>query len=240
MRIAICDDVSTDRQALIQYINKYIGENYAKDVDIREYNCAEALLADKIVPTLLFLDIYMQGINGMEAAKQLLARGYSGGIVFTSATSEFGAASYDLNALDYLVKPFTYGRFLKTIKKCDESLNATLATIPVRSGRQNIKLFLREILYIETGSHCVLFHTLRETIKSPMTMSEVEIRLSKHSSFIRCHRSYIINLNAVEDVNQVSVTLINGDTVLLNTKNAVSLRRKIANYIWRGMELKYD
>jgi len=240
MRVAICDDIQSDRQRLVEYIRRYIGENCIDDLELREYDCAEALLADRTMPDVLFLDIYMKATNGMDAAKQLFAQGYSGGIIFTTTSKEFGAASYEVNALDYLVKPFSYERFLKAVKKSGDALNSALSYISVPSGRQNVKLFLRELLYVETGIHCLLFHGKRETVKSPVTMTEAETLLLPHKNFIRCHRSYIINLNEVENVTDTTVLLTNGDRVLLNSKNAASLRRQIADYIWKGMEKRLE
>lgn len=235
MRVAICDDILSDRKMLVEYITRYIGENCIDDLELREYDCAEALLADKRMPDVLFLDIYMKATNGMDAAKQLCARGYSGGIIFTTTSREFGAASYEVNALDYLVKPFSYERFLKAIRKSGDTLTSALSYISIPSGRQSVKLFLRELLYVETGVHCLLFHTKRDTVKSPLTMAEAEVLLLSHENFIRCHRSYIINLNEVENVTDTTVLLTNGDRVLLNSKNAASLRRQIADFIWKGM-----
>ena len=60
MRVAICDDIQSDRQRLVEYIRRYIGENCIDDLELREYDCAEALLADRTMPDVLFLDIYMQ------------------------------------------------------------------------------------------------------------------------------------------------------------------------------------
>ncbi len=236
MRIAICDDIISDRQRLVDYIKRYIGENCIDDLEVREYDCAEALLADKMMSDILFLDIYMKATNGMDAAKQLLAQGYSGNIIFTTTSKEFGAASYEVNALDYLIKPFSYERFLKAIKKSGDTMISALSYICIPSGRQSVKLFLRELLYVETGIHCLLFHTKRETLKSPLTMTEAEALLLSYKNFIRCHRSYIINLNEVENVTDTTVLLTNGDRVLLNSKNAASLRRQIADFIWTGME----
>ena len=240
MRVAICDDILSDRQGLAEYIRRYVGENCIDDLELREYDCAEALLADRTMPDVLFLDIYMKATNGMDAAKQLFAQGYSGGIIFTTTSKEFGAASYEVNALDYLVKPFSYERFLKAVKKSGDALNSALSYISVPSGRQNVKLFLRELLYVETGIHCLLFHTKRDTIKSPVTMAEAEALLLPHKNFIRCHRSYIINLNEVENLTNTTVILTNGDRVLLNIKNAASLRRQIADSIWKGMEERLE
>ena len=151
-----------------------------------------------------------------------------------------GAVSYEVNALDYLVKPFSYERFLKAIRKSGDALSSALSYISVPSGRQSVKLFLRELLYVETGIHCLLFHAKRDTVKSPMTMAEADALLLSHKNFIRCHRSYIINLNEVENVTDTTVLLTNGDRVLLNSKNAASLRSQIADFIWKGMEERLE
>ena len=240
MIIAVCDDNRADRETLIRYLEAYLGENVINNALLTEYENAEALLEDPSQPDLLFLDIFMYGIFGMYAAHRLMERGFTGGIIFTSTSSEFGAESYEVNALDYLLKPYSYDRFLKAMGKCDAALRSALASITIPSGRLKITLFLRDILYIETGNHCLLLHTTRNTYKSPMTMEQAESALSAYLSFIRCHRSYLINLAAVDEVNEESATMTNGDRVLLNIKNAAALRRQIADYIWREMEARHD
>ncbi|MDD3333972.1 MAG: LytTR family DNA-binding domain-containing protein [Eubacteriales bacterium] len=240
MKIAICDDCEADRQTLLRYLSTYLGENYVNDVELTQYVSAEELLAERTLPDLLFLDVYMGQLSGMDAARQLMQRDYQGGIVFTTTSKEFGAESYEVNAIDYLLKPFSYDRFLRTVKKCDESLHLALAYLNVPSGRQEIKVFLRELKYIETGNHCLLFHTKRETIQSPLTMEQTVTALKPYPDFIRCHRSYIINLAAVEDVTETNVLLTGGDSVLLTVKNATALRRQIADYLWREMEARHE
>ena len=81
MRAAICDDILSDRQRLVEYIKRYIGENCTDDLELRKYDCAEALLADERIPDVLFLNIYMRATNGIDAAKQLCSRGHSDGII---------------------------------------------------------------------------------------------------------------------------------------------------------------
>ena len=239
MKIGICDDEAADRQTLTQYVERYIEEALMDDMTLRLYDSGEALLRETALPDLLFLDIFMKEATGMDTAEKLRARGYTGGIVFTTTSSAFGADSYEVDALDYLVKPFSYERFIKAMAKCRNLLRESLAFITVPSGRQCEHLPLKELLYVETGSHCLLFHTKRDTIKSPMTMAEAQAALAAHPSFIRCHRSYIVNLNEVEDMNETSVLLTSGDSVLLNVKNAASLKRQIADYVWRGMEARH-
>lgn len=238
MKIGICDDCTADRKQLLRYIEIYLGSNCMQDVELCEYSAAEELFAERRLPDLLFLDIYMDRLDGMKAARQLLQKGYEGGLVFITSATEFAAESYEVNALDYLVKPYPYERFQQTMRKCSASLKTALSSVSIPSGRQKMKVFLRDLIYVETGNHCMLFHTRREIIKSPLSMEQSVQLLSDSPDFIRCHRSYIINLSHVEQVRETGVLMSDGSSVLLNVRNASALRKQIADHLWREMEAR--
>lgn len=105
IRIAVCDDLIEDRQNIIQMLSEYTDQNNLY-VKIEEFASGEAFLSsDTSVYSLVFMDIFMDGINGMETAKELIARNSRVQIVFESTSTEFAAEAFDIEALHYIVKP---------------------------------------------------------------------------------------------------------------------------------------
>lgn len=202
MRILIADDQKSDRDTLKQYIFEYTKQQNIEYV-IYEYTSAEALLADfKNTDdryTIIFLDIYMGSLNGMEAAHQLVNNGFGGSLIFTTTSVDFALESYDVNADGYLKKPYDYAAFVRTFERSKQKWEKNIKSITVLWDRIEFRVQLKHIEYIESGDHCCYIHASNETIKTSKTLSQIEAELSSEPNFIRCGRGFIVNLNAVHN-----------------------------------------
>lgn len=140
---------------------------------------------------LLFLDIQMPELKGTELAKVIPT---TTRIIFTTAYSEYALKGFELNALDYLLKPITFERFLMAISKLD-GLKETLGQdeeLTIKSGYTLHKVKYGDILCIESDSEYVVYHTPTKKIMSHQSLKTLEKNLPK-TQFIRVHRSYIVN-----------------------------------------------
>ncbi len=145
---------------------------------------------------LLFLDIQMPELSGTSVAKIVNPKTR---IIFTTAYSEYALSGFDLNVLDYLLKPITFERFQQAIEKAEAffKISSQEDTITIKSGYDLHKIRLDEILYIEGSSEYVTFQTVDKRIMSYQTLKSLEDSLAKHQ-FIRVHRSYIVNTKKVD------------------------------------------
>jgi DNA-binding LytR/AlgR family response regulator len=159
------------------------------------YEAAEFLRKEKA--DLLFLDIKMPDISGIDFLKSLPSPPM---VVFTTAYSEHAVQSFELDALDYLLKPFSQARFLKACNKAYELYELKMSSqglIPapghifIKSGYGQIRLDLGDILYVQSTGNYMQFVLTGEKILSRLTMNEVE-ELLPAAAFIRIHRSYIV------------------------------------------------
>ena len=143
---------------------------------------------------LLFLDIQMPELSGTSVAKIVNPKTR---IIFTTAYSEYALSGFDLNVLDYLLKPITFERFQVAIDKAKDyfQLSNQEETIIIKSGYDLHKIRLDEILYIEGSSEYVTFQTIDKRIMSYQTLKSLD-SLAKYQ-FIRVHRSYIVNRTKV-------------------------------------------
>lgn len=165
---------------------------------------------------LLFLDIKMPDISGMELLEGLQQKPM---VIFTTAYAEHAVTSYEFNAVDYLLKPFSYPRFLKACHKAHEVMllkqgnKATIAdSIFIKSGYEQIKIMFDQLLYLEGGGNYMSF-VLADGRKllSRLTMADT-IALLPTEAFVRVHRSYIVNKNKIDKIERHQLH-ISGQTV---------------------------
>ena len=178
-------------------------ENYLKNVSFIELiaKCDNALSAmtwiKKQKIDLIFLDISMPFISGIDFIKTLQN---PPAVILTTAHKEFAVESYELNVLDYLLKPISFERFLKAINKLDNEGSKDIKPIIddsgsdtfiyVKSEKKNVKILLKEILFIESLKDYIKIQTITKSIITQVPISAIEQRLPE--SFLRIHRSFII------------------------------------------------
>ncbi|BAX81323.1 LytR/AlgR family response regulator transcription factor [Labilibaculum antarcticum] len=189
-------------------------EEYIKRIDYLqlEGRCNSAVEALSVLNNkkidLLFLDIQMPGLTGIQLLRNI---SNPPTVIFTTAYSEYALESYDLEALDYLIKPIPFERFIKAVnryfklKKHDYQIpekkehNSTDQTfIFVKSEKKMVKVFLHEILYIESLRNYVSIYLANEQeIVTLNTISNIEEKLPE-TNFLRIHRSFIIAIDKIE------------------------------------------
>jgi DNA-binding LytR/AlgR family response regulator len=177
-------------------------ENYLKNFAFIELigKCDNALNALEWIKKkridLIFLDIAMPFISGIDFIKTLQNPPK---IILTTAHKEFAIESYELNVLDYLLKPISFERFLTAINKLEnytESIKPATDDLEndlfiyVKSDKKNVKILLKEILFIESLKDYIKIHTRDKTIITQLQISAIEQRLP--DNFLRIHRSFII------------------------------------------------
>ena len=191
IKCLVVDDEELARTLIATYIGKL---DFLELVGTAE-NPLEALKIMKEQQVdLLFLDIQMPELKGTVFAKTVSENTK---IIFTTAYSEYALVGYDLNALDYLLKPITFERFLTAVNKFNiNTVNEVEESMTIKSGYDLYKVKYADIKYIESDSEYVIYHTTEKKIMSNQSLKLLEKLLPK-SSFLRVHRSYIINKNFV-------------------------------------------
>ncbi|WP_405206694.1 LytR/AlgR family response regulator transcription factor [Aquimarina sp. LLG6339-5] len=191
LRCLIIDDEELARTLLKTYIDRL---DYIEIVAALE-NPLEAINILKSEPIdVIFLDIQMPELKGTDLAKIIPSATQ---IIFTTAYSEYALEGFELNALDYLLKPITFDRFLAAIQKIkkDPKISEVEGKITVKSGYDLHKIKYSDVQYIESDSEYVIFHTTNKKIMSHQTLKSLEETLPE--IFMRVHRSFIINKNYV-------------------------------------------
>lgn len=157
---------------------------------------------------LLFLDIKMPDISGIDFFKTLAKKPL---VIFTTAYSEHAVTSFELDAVDYLLKPFSLSRFVKGCNKAFELYNfRNTAEVTdhlfVKTGYEQVKVMLEDILYLEAMGNYVTFVLRDKNILSRTTVNEV-LTLLPADKFVRVHRSYIVPINKIEKAERTGITI---------------------------------
>ncbi|HEY5690238.1 MAG TPA: LytTR family DNA-binding domain-containing protein [Cyclobacteriaceae bacterium] len=162
---------------------------------------------------LVFLDIQMPELTGINLLKALHVKPM---VIFTTAYSEYALESYELDVVDYLLKPITFERFLKATEKVSqrklgvEAGTTAMPDIPpfvfVKDGTKLVKVMFKDILYVEGLKDYVSIHTVGQKIVSLQRLKTLEEQLPPNQ-FIRIHNSYIVSLNAIRSIHKNEVQI---------------------------------
>jgi len=160
---------------------------------------------------LVFIDIRMKGISGIEMAKSMPQNSK---VIFTTGHSQYAVESYNLNAVDYLLKPFSFDRFLQAITKVDELLRMIGNSVEVETGYffiradySLIKINFSEIVFIEGLDDYLKIHLdNKKPVVARMTLKSIMGKLPG-KDFVRIHRSYIIPLARIENLRNRTIQI---------------------------------
>ena len=156
---------------------------------------------------LVFLDINMPEISGIDLLKSL---SHVPKVIFTTAFAEFGAESYEFNAVDFLLKPVKYDRFLKAVNKVNVTANQSAEpakeSILVKSGSQIFQIAIADILYVEGAGNYMTFYTKTGRVMALMPMNDI-LKMLPSKTFMRIHKSYIISLTHVDIIEKARVII---------------------------------
>jgi len=215
MRALLVDDESPARKEL-----RYLLQSF-KDIQIvgEAENAIEAMeLINNVGYSVIFLDINMPGINGIDLAKQLSQRPDPPAVIFTTAHEEYAFEAFNVHAYDYLLKPIRLKRLeeaLKTVRerkklicapqgketphKNDPADMRPLEVVPVEHNSKTILIRPGEILYISTDKDNVYIKTDTKSYLTRYTLRELEARLDSRS-FFRTHRCYLVNIKKMREL----------------------------------------
>ncbi|MFY0712932.1 response regulator transcription factor [Seonamhaeicola sp. NFXS20] len=190
VKCIIIDDEELARTLIQSYIDKI---DFLEVVDSFENPLNAIPILKESHVDIIFLDIQMPELKGTDFAKLINPKTK---IIFTTAYSEYALEGYNLNALDYLLKPITFERFLQAVNKFKKEDTFIEDSITVKSGYDLHKLKYDDILYVESDNEYVVFFTSEKKIMSHQTLKSLEKKLPA-SLFLRVHRSYIVNKQKV-------------------------------------------
>ena len=209
MRIAIVDDLAAECALLKDRLEQQLHRRNVQ-ADILEYESGETFLeaARKAPFTAAFLDIYMDGMTGMEAAKKLRKTNTDCLLVFTTTSTDHALEGFQVRALHYLVKPVAVEKLSAVLSRAAEKLAAEPPFVVFSADGETIKLYEADIFYVESFRHELVVHAVSRDYRLREGISSFEQRLS--ADFFRVHRSYLVNLKQITRIGRTALTLRSG------------------------------
>ena len=232
LNIAICDD----EKAIREQINELI-EKEKPGVCPEFYETGDSLLAAGNQFDIVFLDIQMDGTDGIETAKKLRQRDEDAILIFITGIREYVFKAFDVAAFHYLLKPIEEDKFHEVFQRAKRELEKRKKqrreTIFIKTRNRSFTLEKDSILYIESRAKKVEIHTAGETIEAYASMNEMEGQLGE--SFYRCHRGYLVNMAYVAEYDSESISLNNGEYVYLATEIYGEFVKAYMLYLRKGV-----
>lgn len=209
IKVLVIDDEPLAQEVIKTYLNDL------NNIEVISY-CSDALEAMQIMKEqtvdLIFLDINMPKLSGIEWIKTLQNPPL---IVLTTAYTQYAMEGYELNVLDYLAKPFSLSRFLKSVQKAEEQLKSKRSgqieakeTFFIKSNKKTYQLKFDEIIYIEGLGDYIKIYTDKSHFVTNTSMKKMEEELPS-ATFFRVHKSFIVNLKKITSIegNMIDVGL---------------------------------
>lgn len=208
IRVAVVEDEAQAAKTVKEYLSRYEMENSIK-FDLKTFPNAISLLERYTAEyDLIFMDIRMPYMNGMDAAHRLRALDQKVLLIFLTSLTQYAVAGYEVDALDYIIKPVNYYDFALKLTRAVKRIPAPEATdsITISTEVGWIRLDTGDIRYIETDGHHVLYHTLRGDYRQYSTLNDLEKKLAQYG-FFRCNSCYLVNLRYVTSVKAYTAFL---------------------------------
>ncbi len=238
MNIAICEDHSADAALLYKLVEDYCAGHNTGPATYSLFPDGTAFLNTFCagIYDIVFLDILFRknAPSGVEVAKCLREQDRNCQIVFTTISPDFALDAFHVAAAHYLTKPVTAEKIAFAMDRCREMMQKRSSFIPVCTGRLVQKIYLHNLAYVDVYNNICTFHLDHAPFGARMTMTEVEERIAETPaahSFLRCHRSYLVNMARVERFEDDCFVMDTGERVQIRQYNKLPIRKAYEQFV---------
>lgn len=231
IKIAVCDDDNKVRLRLLTIIQQYFDE-IDREVWIAMFKSGEELLKAKIRFDIIFLDIEMSGLNGIEVAKRLREWDVTSKIIYVTNYDKYQRSAYEVHAFDYISKPVKDKEIFKVlgeaVRYLDNAFEKQKCVLNTEDGI--VTMEIEDIYYFEFLSRKVTIHTAKGNYRTSYSLKELYEKFSIYN-FELPHKSFIVNMLYIKRIKGFDILLENGDIVPLAQKRAVEFKNKFNDFL---------
>lgn len=228
MKIAICDDEIQFIDAVSSLLEQW-AKKHGLPLTLRHFTDGDALIDahQSEYMDLIILDIIMPLISGLDTAREIRNSDQSVPIVFLTSSKEFAVDSYDVKALNYLIKPVDPVKLFQTLDDFLKIHSLAKAAFTAHTADGFFRIVIADVIYLEAqNKEVLLYMTNGRIITICEQFSKCEEVFSPENGFCRCHRSYIVNLSYVEQFSKTAVTTLHGTDIPIS-RNKYSLFKEV-------------
>lgn len=233
--VYLCDDNEAIRAFYKKELLK-IAKKSNEEISIREFSSGESLIFTlehhPSTADIIYLDIVMPGINGIETAKKLRGFGCTSEIIFLTSEEKYVFESFDVLPTNYIVKSSTTSSNFEKIftKAVNNTYNKTKDFFTCKKGSITNRIPLSEIYYFEVSNRVIQLHSSKEVFSFYDSMNAFEERLVD-SNFIRTHRAFLVNLHAVRSISSDHLIIVNGEKIPVGRTYHLAVQENISKYL---------
>lgn len=231
LAVAIVEDDKKYSKLLESFLERYSKENDVKfKVDVFDDGLKFIMSCDVGKYNIIFMDVEMPRLDGIKTSRKLRATDKNASLIFVTNMAKYAVIGYEVDALDFIVKPVDYFNFsLKLEKAVRVQTKLMQDVILVGVGGGFTKLKTSDIQYVESSLHFVIYHTENEQIKSRASMKDTEKKLEA-MNFARCNNAYLVNLACVKKVTGDEVIMDDGQILSISRSKKKSFMDALAVY----------
>lgn len=230
MRIALCDDEGDALLALQEMVQAFC-EKRGLEATIDSFPGGEDLLASTQQYDIFFMDIYLPGMSGVEAAERFGTSPHQQ-VVFTTASREHAIEAFRLNAAHYLMKPLTTQSVAEAMERCLTRLGKPpQKSLDIKTNQGTISVPMERIVFIEVLNKLCIIHTAKNEFRTYTSLDALFEQLD--DSFLRAQRSYVVNMKFVESFLFDRVILGDGTEIMLSRSNRTELKKQYQRFLFQ-------
>lgn len=236
LKIAICDDREEDRDRMYMYVKQFCEERLQR-AEIKVFSHPDDLICEceKFRPHIYILDIVMPMVNGIQAARELRWNQPEAQIVFATSEKSFALESFDVNPINYILKPVNKEKLFETLdlamKRISLEEEKTI-TVKVKGGYSTFRQ--DDVLYIDYRNHVVSYHLLSgETISTSTLRIGFAEYLNQHhegEEFVQCHESVVVNIRFIDKLTKTEILMRNQEVLPVAKSRYALVSEKYMNF----------
>lgn len=233
IQIAIVEDDPAARMRIRECLD-YISSENGVGFDISEFPSGFSFIGQyKPEYDIVFMDIDMPGMNGMDTARALRKMDSNVVLIFVTNMAQYAISGYEVDALDFILKPVNKYSFAVKVKRAiARTTKRTDEYVPIKTDGGLHRVRITAIKYLEISGHYVIYHTTGGDYAEYGTLKEVEAKINR-PHFVRCNRSFLVNLRHVSSVNKDSV-YVDGDELIISRPQRKTFLAALSEFMGGG------
>lgn len=235
IKIAVVEDDDEEYNLLVNCLERYKAEN-DEEILYTRYQKAGEFLEEYARYDIVFMDIMLPDLTGMETAVRLREKGSQIVLIFVTTMAQFAVKSYEVDALDYIIKPVSYYRLTMKLRKAIQIIKSNASrTLTINDAQGVVQVSSEQLLYVEVRGHKLTYHTKVGVYNEYGSLSDLEKILKEHN-FMRCNSCYLVNPKYIAHVNNSSLMVIleNGEELKISQPRRKAFIGELTTWLGQG------